>query len=407
MIYRLRKKFIKICTLSFIGVFLVLFFSIYLSTSWQTASSLDTLADIVSDNDGSFPDYHELEAGGNPNAMPSGVILESPFTTRFFTVRFLASGQLSSVDIRSVASVTREEAVQYATAVLQGEQERGWMGDFRYKRYNTEKGTAVVFVNGANMKEANQNFLFAASAVFIGGSLVVLLLVVLVSKRAVKPAAESYEKQRQFITDANHELKTPLTLIRTNLDIMESEIGANEWLSDIREETGMMAELVNRLVTLARMDEKQTKPDVRPFNLSEALNEMVSAFSSAIESQRKELQVHIPPSVIYTGDEAAVRQMVSILMDNAVKYCDAKGVICVTLHEGKHPVLTFDNTYAAVGKIELNRLFDRFYRADKARLYGDGFGIGLSIAKAIAEKQHGTITAWKIGEDAIRFQVKL
>ena len=402
MIYRLRRKFIKICMLSFLVVFLVLFFCIYLVTSQQTSSSLDTLADIVSNNDGKFPSFNESQP-----SMPNGINQESPFTTRFFTVRFDVSGELLSVDLRSVASVTREEAVNFAQKALDREGERGWIGDFRYKRYNNGEGVAVVFINGTNMKEANRKFLFAASSVFIGGSLVVLLLVVFVSKRAVRPAAESYEKQRQFITDASHELKTPLTLIGTNLDIMEEESGPNEWLSDIREETGILTELVNRLVALARMDEEQAKLEGRLFHLSDALQETVSLFSAAIERQQKRLVTDIPQSVDYIGEEEAIRQMITILMDNAVKYCDPKGEICVTLHPGKHPVLNFDNTCASVGDIELNRLFDRFYRADKSRTYGGGFGIGLSIAQAIAQKHHGSIAALNIKNGKIRFQVKL
>ena len=241
----------------------------------------------------------------------------------------------------------------------------------------------------------------------MGKTIKIILLIILISKKAVKPVAESYEKQKQFITDANHELKTPLTLIRTNLDIMESESGANEWLSDIREETEIMTELVNRLVTLARMDEDQNELNALSFNLSNAVTETVSIFTSAIEKSQKQLSVDIASSVGYIGDEASIRQVISILMDNAVKYCDEGGTICVSLCGGKHPVLTVDNTYSSVGSIELSRLFDRFYRADKARTYGSGFGVGLSIAKASVEKHRGNITVRNLGNEAIRFQVKL
>ena len=403
MIYRLRKKFIKICMLSFVAVFLVLFLAVYLITSMQTSASLDALADIVSANDGVFPSFEDFTPEGDRIRISQ----EAPFTTRFFTVRFDSTGRILSADTRSISSVTQDEAVSYAEEVLNGDKSRGWLGDFRYKKYDTINETAVVFINGTELKEANRGFLLAASSVFVGGSMIVLLLVLLFSKRAVKPVAESYEKQKQFITDANHELRTPLTLIRTNLDIMESESGANEWLSDIRDETGIMAELVNRLVTLARMDEDQNKLTVSPFSLSDAVMETVSAFTSVIEKQQEKLIANIQPAVHYMGDEAAIRQLVSILMDNAVKYCDPSGTICVTLLEGKHPILTVDNTYAAVESVELPRLFDRFYRADKARTYGKGFGVGLSIAKAIVEKHHGSIAAKNLGNNMIRFQVRL
>lgn len=405
MIYRLRKKFIKICMLSFIAVFLVLFSAVYLVTELQTTAMLDTLADIVSEYDGRFPAFEEF-GEENQGYRTEIINQESPFTTRFFTVRFDLTGRLWSVDIQSIASVTRDEAVEYADTALDRGSERGWMGNFRYKVSSTDSGNTVVFINGTDEKKMNRRFLLSASSVFVGGSLVVLLLVVLFSKRAVKPAVESYEKQKQFITDANHELKTPLTLLRTNLDILESESGPNEWLSDIREETELMTELVNRLVLLTRMDEERDKPEARPFSLSDAASETVSAFFPAVRKSEKELSVNIAPEVEYTGDEAAIRQLISILMDNAVKYCDARGTIRVGLSGGRHPVLTVDNSCAAAKELEFDRLFDRFYRADKARTYGSGFGIGLSIAKDIVEKHRGVISAFDPGDGIVRFQVR-
>lgn len=407
MIYKLRRKFIEICVLSFIAVFVVLFTAIFLVTTIQTNQSLDMLADIISANDGTFPELGEFRNNPNPPPIPDGLNMESPFTTRFFTVHFDRIGNVFSVDIQSIASVSQDEAIAYAEKILENSKERGWMGDFRYKRYDTETGQAVVFINGLNAKQSNRQFMLAACIVFIASSVVIIFLVFLISRKAVKPVAESYEKQKQFITNANHELKTPLTLIRTNLDIMETEMGTNEWLTDIREESETMTELVNRLVSLARMDEDSTKLIKEPFSLNEAVLDTVSAFIPHIEAQQKKLLMNIPEHVFYNGNEAAIRQLISILMDNAVKYCDDNGTISVTLNGGKHPVLIVENSYASIGNIELNKLFDRFYRADKARTYGSGFGIGLSIAKAILERHHGEIRAINIGDHTIRFQVNM
>lgn len=241
---------------------------------------------------------------------------------------------------------------------------------------------------------------------FAAGSLIVLILVILISKRAVRPTAESYEKQKEFITNANHELKTPLTLIRTNLDILESETGPSEWLEDIRDETGIMTELVNRLVALARMDEDRTRLEFLPFSLSDAVSETVLAFSTAVSRQGNTLNTAIPSGVTITGDEGSIRQLVSVLMDNAVKYCDPGGTISVSLQPGKHPVLIIDNSYHAVGLLELDRLFDRFYRSDRARTSGSGFGIGLSLAKAIAEKHKSELAVQNVRGHVIRFRLR-
>lgn len=407
MIYRLRKKFIKICTLSFIAVFLLLFSCIYLITYLQTTWSLDELADIVSENDGSFPKFQELSPHTEQTLRQAERNPEAPFTTRFFTVRFDDAGDFLSADIQSIASVTKDEAESYGKQALQTGKERGWIDDYRYKVCNTETGNTVICVSASTATTMNRNFLTSASLVFVGGSLVVLLLVILFSKRAVKPVAESYDRQKQFVTDANHELKTPLTLIRANVDILESETGPNEWLSDIRDETALMSQLVGHLVTLARMDEEKSHLEMQPFDLAEAVFDTTSMFTTPAENAGKELTVQAPSTLIYSGNEAAIRQLLSILLDNAVKYCDPGGSIRVELVSGKHPILTVDNTCTTVDSLPLSKLFDRFYRADPARTYGSGFGIGLSIAKGIVEKHHGEISALKENSQTIRFRIKL
>ena len=404
MIYRLRKKFIRICMLSFAAVFILLFAGAYLFTQLQTNSALDTLTSIIAENGGRFPDFEEFGPGQAFSPRPEVVTRESPFTTRYFTVRFGSGGGIESVDVGSVASGTEEEAAEMARSALERGRERGWIGGFRYRLAGSSGGTVAVFVSGSGELAQTRRFLTSVLLVFLLGSLIVLLLVVLLSRRAVRPAVENLERQRQFITDANHELKTPLTLIRTNLDILESETGPSEWLDDIREETGMMTELVNRLVALSRSDEDAGAPPAESFSLSDAVTETAEAFTPAAEKGGLRLSMNIPGSVEYTGDEAAIRQLVSILMDNAVKYCDRGGEITVSLTGGRHPVITVDNTFAAVGTLELQRLFDRFYRSDRARTRGEGFGIGLSIARAITERHRGRI--WAEAKDGGTFRIQ-
>ncbi len=407
MIYRLRKKFIGICILSFVAVFTVAFALIYLSNAIQTNKSLDLHADMISQNDGRFPDFNEMIPNGGRPTPPDGFNKESPFTTRYFTVRFDKNGNFINADIQQISSVTEADAENYAEKALQQGKERGWIDYYRYKIYNTQNTTAIVFVSGISAKENNKNFMLGTLSVFALCSVIIIILIVFISKKAVKPAAESYEKQKQFITNANHELKTPLTLIRTNLDILETETGQNEWLTDIRDETLLMSELVNQMVLLARMDEESAKLEMKKFSLSDAVSDTVSLFAPTIESHGKHFIADINPAVDYTGDEAGIRRVVSILMDNALKYCDKGGEIKVSLTGDRHPILTVENSYATVDGVELNKLFDRFYRADKARTYGTGFGIGLSMAKAITEKHHGSITASNINNTHIRFKVKL
>ncbi len=408
MIYRLRRKFIGICVLSFTAVFLVVIALIFLFTTVQTNRNLDRHADMISQNNGRFPDFNEeMPSVGKPTPPPNGFNKESPFTTRYFTVRYDGNGTVVTADTGHVAGVTEEDAAAYAADAVESGKTRGWIGDYRYKVYDTSNGSAVVFVSGVAAKESNRNFMLGTVSVFALCSVVIIILIIFISKRAVKPAAESYEKQKQFVTNAGHELKTPLTLIRANVDILESEAGESEWLSDIRDETMIMSDLVTRMVRLARMDEEGTRLDIKEFNFSDAVADTVSVFFPSAKKNGYLLSQHIDGQIFYTGDEASIRQVVSILMDNAIKYCDPCGEITVTLTGERHPVLTVENSYAAVANIQLDRLFDRFYRADKARTYGTGFGIGLSLAKAIVEKHRGSITAYNAGNVKIGFKVKL
>lgn len=404
MIYRLRRKFIQICTLSFLAVFVALFLGIYLVTYFQTTSSLDQLADIVSENGGHFPSFQA--PGPQESSRPAEQDPEAPFTTRFFTVFFDAQGG-NALYRRGLPCQRHTGGSGRAGKRSLGKSDpRGWVEGYRYKIWETEEGSAVVCISGAMMLDANRAFLTAACLVFVGGSLAVLLLVVLLSKRAVGPVAESYQRQRQFVTDASHELKTPLTLLQANLDILESEAGENPWLSDMKEETFTMTQLVRRLVDLARLDEEAPLQSSF-FDLAQAVWETAAAFLPAAEQSGKRLTWEGPPSLLWKGDEGALRQLAFILLDNAVKYCDPEGAIQVGLSGKRHPVLTVDNSCQAVDSLPLSRLFDRFYRADSARTYGSGFGVGLSIAKGIAERHGGSISAAKLEGGRIRFRVKL
>lgn len=404
MIYHLRRKFIKICTVSFLGMFVLLFAGMMVLTNVQTASALDTLADIVADGGGRFPDYDDLYTA--PAEPPHGINQESPFTTRYFTVHYDAGGELEQVDLRSIASVSSDEAAALADEALAAGRERGWLEEYRYKVVSDDDGTDVIFISSAAERASNQRFLLAALGVFVAGSLVVLLLIVLLSRRAVEPIADSYEKQKQFITDSSHELKTPLTLIRTNVDILESEHGSSEWLDDIRTETDTMTQLVNHLVQLARMDEGARPQEPQTFSLSEVVSEMGEAFAPVMEQSGLQFVQEVAAGVSLDGDEQAIRQLIGILLDNACKYCASGGTVALRLSGGRHPLLTLDNTYADAGRIDTSRLFDRFYREDRARTAGSGFGLGLSIARATCERHHASIAAQAIAADTIRFKVR-
>ena len=412
MIYRLQKRFILISTMAVLSVITLVFSVILVLNISSMNRNMDILADRVSEGGGRFPgSFGEMMP---PDKIPPRneqnfdfITPETPFSTRHFTVFFDKEGKVDQTFTESIYAIDEDTAIEYAEKVMDDGAERGWISNYRYKVFSTEMGYGVVFVDGSMSRSTLVQTTMIAGFVLLGCAALVLILIFLLSKKAVKPIAESYEKQKQFVTDANHELKTPLTLILTNLDIAEAELGKNEWLDDIRAEGHRMTELVNQLVALSRMDEEGQSMNITEVALGELVADTVLEFELLAKDQGKALTASVDKEITYLGDEALLHRLVGILMDNAIKYCDQGGEISVTLHRGRRVVLTVENTYSAVGEIELHRLFDRFYRADKARKFTGGYGVGLSMAKAIVEKHKGEITAYKKDSTHIGFKIIL
>ncbi len=412
MIYKLQRRFILICTVSVLSVIILVFGVIFALNISSLNQNMDMLTDRVSEGGGKFPG--SMEEKPHPDKIPPKnepsfdfVGPETPFSTRHFTVFFDKNGKVQKTFMESIYSIPEGKGIEYAEKAMAEKSNRGWIFNYRYKVFSTEMGYGVVLVDGSMNRAAMMQSTAIAGIVLFSCAVLVLALIILLSKKAVKPIAESYEKQKQFITDAGHELKTPLTLILTNLDIAESELGKNEWLSDIRSEGHRMTELVNQLVALSRMDEENHSLNRTDVPLGKLVSEIIAEFEPLAAARNKNLCADIDADIMYLGDEALLRRLVGILMDNAIKYCDQGGEIFVALRRNRHITLTVENTYAEVDALELDRLFDRFYRADKARTFTGGYGIGLSMAKSITEKHKGEITAYRKDKQHIGFKVIL
>ena len=408
MIRTLRKKFILTSIISIFVVFTGIFLLLFAFTKVQINRSLDMLTDTISSNDGAFPPV-ESSQHQPPSRFPylDVITKETPFTTRFFTVWLNEEQEIVHINMDSVATISKSDIERYARKAASRDAERGWISDYRYKEVDTQNGSIMVFVSGTMYQNTTNRLLFTVFLVLLGSAALILILIILISKPAVQPVAESYEKQKQFITNANHELKTPLTLILSNLDILESEFGKSEWLDDIRGEGERMGLLINQMVMLSRMDESNVHLENSDFSLSGAVEDTVSEFQGLEEERGYTISQQVQPELSYHGDESMIRRLIAILLDNAVKYCDPNGSIQVRLYQRRHPILTVENTYAAVDHLPLDKLFDRFYRADQVRTFSGSFGIGLSLAQSIARSHRGSITAYKRGGTiGFRFDLK-
>ncbi len=408
MIYILRRKMIWICCSCVVAAFALIFGAIYILGNQQLNRNMDMMTDRISEGNGVFRPFDQ----NNPMApgmdrYPDFFTEETPFSTRFFTVWIAEDGKIIGVNLDSVSSVAKEEAYQYAQAVLAGGNTRGWQGNFRYKVFSAMRGTGIVFVDGSMNRSMTQGLMWTAAAVLLGCMMLISVVIIVVSKRVVRPIAESYEKQKQFITDANHELKTPLTLILANLDIVELELGHSEWLDDIRTESIRMSALVSQLTALSRLDEGIPQMPVTEFSFSDVCSDTVSEFAPLLESKGLSMTAYIQPDMTLRGDESAIRRLATILMDNAVKYCDPSGEIFLSAASKRQIELRVENSCIGIDNMQLPRLFDRFYREDRARTAGSSFGIGLSLAKSIVQQHHGEIKAYKAGPGRIGFRVTL
>lgn len=408
MIYKLRGKFIKISTISLLIVFCIIFLLIYIFNTIQLNAGMDVLTDMISEHNGHLPKEPPENHNKKPlPQMPNFITKETPFNTRFFTVKLDKNEDILFSNTDFISSITQDEAIDFSKKALKNNKNRGWINDYRYKITYENSTTTIVFVDGSSSREMAKTFIFSVFVILLCSVIIILLLIIILSKFAVKPVAESYAKQKQFITDANHELKTPLTLILTNLEIAESELGQNEWLDDIRSESERMSSLVKQLVYLSRMDEESLTISTEEFSLSDAISDTSSEFQILAANSSLTFITKVEPHINYCGDEASMRKLLGILLDNSHKYCDKNGTITVSLHHKHNIILTVENTFSEVNNIELNKVFDRFYRSDKARAHNGSFGIGLSIAKSIAEKHHGEIHSYKKDQNTIGFKVIL
>lgn len=420
MIEKLRRRFILITMLSLLAMFLILIAAINIVNIHNQARESDMRLAMIAKNGGQMPLPEKLVVNRDMAAGPkergrTGNLLDwfgnfsepAVFGQRYFTVQYDESGAVAAMYASDGTEISAEDATAYADAVKNKKKISGWYGNFRYGRFAGDGGEMFVFADASVSFAAIRSVLLTSSTVLLFCYGVVLLLVVALSKRVVRPFAENWFKQRQFVTDAGHELKTPLTIISANTALAEMTYGESEWFEGIQEQTERMTGLVHNLVALARMDEEAPRRKMADFCLSDAVEDTVTAFFSLAESRGKHLTAEIEPDLVYYGDEAAIREMVSILLDNAVKYSDDGGQIQLSLKRQRHIWLSLCNSCAGVADLPLKQLFDRFFRADAARSGNIGYGLGLAIAKSICEAHKGMIEARATDAGTIEFRVKL
>lgn len=405
MLKKMRRRFIAAAMAAIFAVTLVLLLAVNLWYRNISTQRLDETLDAMLVGDfSSVP-----QVGGSDGGLFDSQSPETKYMTRFFAVSLDESRTHARVYSDYIASVSTDQALEYAEAIADSDSQRGYMGEYRYVARQLSGTEIIVFLNAAKEQQAMRTLLIVSCVTAAVSLAAVFALVAAFSGRAIAPYVKNMELQKQFITDAGHELKTPLTSISTSADVLAMENGENEWVENIQKQCQRLSKLVCDLVTLSRLDESAPAPETAEYSLSDAAWEAAEPFSALAAAQNKQYTKDIEDGLSARGDSAAVQQIISILLDNAFKYSDENGSVRLSVRRHrKGAVIEVFNTCRPGATENMDRFFDRFYRADKARSSEiGGTGIGLSIAKAAVETQGGSISVRSDDGKSIVFSVKI
>lgn len=405
MIKKLRYKFIAVAMLSVTLVLSLIIGSAVLYNYSTVRENCESRIDLVVSNaavfSGTLTPFDFL--------LPGGFSPEARYDTRYFTVLLSPSGEALSVNTVYIAAIDSGEAVELAQSLFAEKSAGGFAGVYRYRALGSASGVLYVFVDSSRELETFRSFVLSALIAFGAGLILIFLLVLFLSKVVTRPVAATYEKQKRFITDASHEIKTPLAIINAAAEVVEMENGESEWTDSIMKQVERLTGLTDRLVSLSRMDEDGYKPVKKNFCLSDAVSDMFLSFEAVAEDMGKQLVSHIEPGIYYDGDENSIRQAVSLLTDNALKYSSAGSA--VELHvssSGRYKQIVMKNACEDIKKGSHSELFERFYRNDESRSSSTGgHGIGLSVARAVASAHNGKISAYSPDGKSIVFTLLL
>jgi signal transduction histidine kinase len=399
MIRKLRIKIVAVVLGSLLIVFAAVIVVLNSSVSRAAGGRIDEAMERIAENDGfvsiisissSSPDGVQGEGvigiGGGP--PDTAMMMRSG---RFFYVKVDQGGNIIEANLDMMFDFSYGNAAEYAEAALKKGRAEGSLGNYVYLVREKNYGKIVVFAE-RSIELWILDRLTKISLLVAGVTGLALFgLAFFLARWMTAPVKTTLEKQRRFISDASHELKTPLTVISANADVLENEIGGNRRLTQIKFQTGRMGELIRELLTLAKADEGRADFVKSEFALSDAVLGTTLEFESMAFEEGKAYSFDVTEGLTYVGDEAQIKRLSGILIDNAIKHSDERGRINVTLdRDGARINLSVFNTGVGVPDADRGKLFDRFYRSDESRSRETGgYGLGLSIAKSIVDEHKG------------------
>lgn len=335
---------------------------------------------------GNFAPIRPREHPNDPKGKPPMLELST-----FYSVALAEDGEILKADTADLSTFTEEELSALALEILESGKDSGVRSNLCYLMEQKDGYTLVAFLDNTVVLE-NAGTLFNYTLIF--GSVALVLMFFLaryLAERIVTPLEESYEKQKQFISDAGHELKTPVAVINANLELLSRQIGENQWLSNIQYENERMSALIIQLLDLARTE--NVTPSMEDLDLSRLVLGEALPFETVAYEKGLSLKSEIEDGIRVSGNSVQLKQLTSILIDNALRHGATGTEILLSLKmEKHHAVLAVTNVGDSLTPEQSRRLFERFYRTDEARSGEDKhYGLGLAIAKAVVTTHKGTI----------------
>lgn len=410
MIKKMRYQFILVTMgcISFIFVLIlsVINISMTLSSRNQGYSLLERMAEAPNDRERSrspenrketFPSFDDTSESneGSGDSPPAGHI--GGFDAfRIFSVLYDTYGTVKDVFYNENSDLDSAAIEELANDIISSPHlhAKGVSSKYLYIIKETENGRQIFFLDYSLEKNISLRLFWTCLSIGLAGIFFIFILVIFLSRWIVKPVQTAFDKQKQFIADASHELKTPLTIITTNAEVLSGSLPDNKWLNHILAQTNRMGTLIKNLLELAQLDSYSVNDNFSNFDMSKAVNNSALSFESLAYEYGKRYEIDIEEGINLYGNESNIRQLTTILLDNAFKYSNAKGLISISLkQQGEKKILTVENTGIGIPKEDQKRIFERFYRSDFSRSReSGGYGLGLAIAATIVKVHKGHIS---------------
>lgn len=404
MIKKLRYQFVLVTMACISFLFILILSVINISMTLSSRNQGYALLYRISQQP-DIPDKNDFK--DVPREMHNNETIGKFDAFRIFSVTYDSSKNVSEIMFNESSDLTQETILELSTKVMEDQKDRGVISKYLYVLKKDTESTHIFFLDYSMEKNMSLRLFWTCLYIGLIGILFIFVLVIFLSRFMVKPVETAFDKQKQFIADASHELKTPLTIITTNAEVLSSDIGDNKWLNHILSQTTRMNTLIKNLLELAKLDSYIQSVDFAEFDMGKAVQNTALSFESMAYEYGKKYEINMDENIRMTGNENNIRQLTTILLDNAFKYSNEKGSVFIELHQhGDKKILTIENTGKGIPKEDQQRIFERFYRSDSSRSReSGGYGLGLAIAASIAEVHKGHICVKSDGQTYTRFTV--